>query len=269
MNDGKLLKKIFTFGDSSGAVTKNFVKDWQYNWVEHIHLTELTEEIFNTSDDHEFFSLYVIDINTSSLDLFESIASFLKYRNNFEVIAISEKSLSLTQIGILSRINDICEYSKIKLVGHESLPCILECYAHVLCGWSYTCIDFNDTHEWLHAGTTFLSAGSYIDLAVKNELPYMLYLQLAELKAKYENLDLEVAALNVVFLGAYISQDLFVASLAMVSGNFGLDLNLTVHSNIQEANQNGKVGFKIFASLTKKSISTQLSETDAPAFLRE
>ena len=111
-----------------------------------------------------------------------------------------------------------------------------------------------------------MSAGSYIDASVKNELPYMLYLQLTELKDRSEKLDLEIAAINVVFIGESLSLDLFTASLAMISGNFDPNSNLSVHSNIHDAHQNGKVGFRIFASLRKK-MSIPIDQNGLPAFL--
>ncbi|KKO45778.1 hypothetical protein WG68_08665 [Arsukibacterium ikkense] len=253
MNDGSLLKKIFTIGNSSSLVVETFEKNWEFGWVEHIRLSDQPSYLFNSISQNEFFSLFVTDSDMASLSLIKSVIGRLKSTNGFEVIALAETPLTSEQLGILTEIDKNLVDSNVKVVCQDSLSSILECYAHLLCGFSYTCLDFNDIHEWLHAGTTFLSAAVNIDEAVKNELPYMLYLQLTELQAQYKKLELEVAAINVVFLGEYISQDLFSASLAMISGSFSRDLNLSVHSNIHDSHQNGKVGFRMFASLKKKT----------------
>lgn len=267
MNDGKCLKKIFTNGNASSLIVEAFTKNWEDGWVEHIRLPEQPNYLINSTSQDEFFSLFVIDLDIASLSLIKSVVGQLKSTNSFEVIALAENPLTSEQREILTEIDKNLVSSNVKVVCQDSLSSILECYAHLLCGFSYTGLDFNDMHEWLHAGTTFLSAGTYIDQAIQNELPYMFYLQIAELKARYKSLDLEVAAINVVFLGAYISQDLFAASATMISGNFDSDLNLSVHSNIHDAHQNGKVGFRIFASLKKKT-SIPTDQSELPAFLR-
>ncbi|MCB5226358.1 hypothetical protein JAO78_005980 [Alishewanella sp. 16-MA] len=262
MNDGKFLKNIFTIGDSSASNAEVFVRNWGVGWVEHNRLSDQLSSL-NLDD---IFSLLVVDSDVSSLSLTKSVSGQFKNPDGFEVIILAETPLKSEQLEIIAEIDKGLSNSNVKVVCQDSLSNILECYAHILCGFSYTSLDFNDIHEWLHAGTTFLSAGVYIDEAVKNELPYMLYLQLTDLQAQYKKLELKVAAINVVFLGEYISQDLFSASLAMISGSFSHDLNLTVHSNIHDTHQNGKVGFKIFASLKKKE-SVTIDKNEIPVFL--
>lgn len=267
MNDGRSLKKIFTNGNSSSLVVEAFSKNWEYGWVEHIRLPEQPSYLFNSTSQDVFFSLFVIDSDMASLSLIKSVIGQLKSTNGFEVIALAETALTSEQHEILTEIDKSLQNSNVKLVCQESISSILECYAHFLCGFSYTCLEFNDIHEWLHTGTTFMSAGSYIEATVKNELPYILYLQLTELKERSEKLDLEIAAINVVFLGEFISLDLFSASLTMIYGSFSSDINSSVHSNIHDSHQNGKVGLRIFASLRKKT-SITIVQNELPAFLR-
>ncbi|KKO45273.1 hypothetical protein WG68_11140 [Arsukibacterium ikkense] len=266
MNDGRCLKKIFTVGNSCSSVVECFSIDWKFGWIEHIRLSDTPNDFFTLENQSDFFSIFVIDAEIRSLNLFKSVIEKFGKNVASEVVVLCEMSLTYEQQEIINEVNENTTSSVIIAANRESLDSIIECYAHLLCGESYCCVDFDDMHEWLHAGTTFMSAGSYIDAIVKNELPYMLYLQLTELKERSEKSDLEVAAINVVFLGEYISQDLFSASLAMISGSFSRDLNLSVHSNIHDSHQNGKVGFRIFASLKKKT-PLSFDHNEIPPFL--
>lgn len=267
MNHGNFLKKIFTIGDLSASASEAFVENWKYGWIEHIKLPVYPS---NFKNQDEFFSLFVIDSDVASLSLIQSHMAQLKNSDDCELIVLAETPLTSEQLESLSKIDKSLKNSNVKVVSQSSLNSVLECYAHLLCGFSISCLDFRDMHEWLHAGTTFISAGTYIDEAVNKELPYRLYIQLADIKKKYEKLELEIAAINVVFLGDYICQDLFSASMVIIRGIFDRDLNLSAHSNIHDSHQDGKVGLRIFASL-KKSENTKslLSEYyELPAFLK-
>jgi len=265
MNNGNVLKKIFTIGDLSASASEAFVRNWKYGWVEHF---KLPNYLSNFKDQDGFFSLFLIDSDMASLSLFQTYIAQLKNTDDYEVIAIAEKRLTSEQLQVISVIDESLRNSHVKIVCQSSLSSVLECYAHLLCGFSISCLDFNDLHEWLHAGTKFVSVGAVLNDAVKNELPYMLYLNLTELKAQYEKSELEIAAVNVVFLGAYISQDLLSASLTMLSGFFHRDLPLSFHSNIHDLHQIGKMGFRIFASLKMKAFVPNC-KNEITAFLRE
>lgn len=267
MNDGNVLKKIFTIGDLSASASEAFVKNWKYGWIEHINLPNC---LSNFKNQDEFFSLFVIDSDMASLSLIQSYIAQLKNASDCEVIALAETPLTSEQLQAISEIDENLIDSHVKVICQRSLSSVLECYAHLLCGFSISCLDFNDMREWFQAGTKFISAGTEIDKAVKNELPYMLYLQLTDIKAQCENLELKIAALNVVFLGDSICPDLFSASIAMIRGCLDGDLNFSVHSNIHDSHQDGKAGLRIFVSL-KNSENTKLlltEKNERPAFLK-
>lgn len=272
MNNGNVLKKIFTIGRSSSFVAESFVTNWKFGLVEHIRLSKQPSYLFkyksqNGSQD-EFLSIFVIDSDIESLFLSKSIISQLHNAVNCVIFVLTETALTSKQLEILVEIDKFGLNSRAKIVSNDSLCNILECYGHIQCGFSYTCLDFDDIDGWLHSGTHFLSTGILIDKAIQNELPYMFYLQIIELKERYEILDLEVTGINVVFLGACISIELFDASLTMITGRFGLDLESSAHSNIHHSDKNEEVGFRIFASLKKKAPQSQVGVNDIPAFLR-
>ncbi len=141
-------------------------------------------------------SIHALALDVASLSLIQSHIAQLKNTDDCEVIALAETPLTSEQLEALSKIDKNLINSNVKVVSQSSLSSVLECYAHLLCGFSIACLDFNDMREWLHAGTKFISAGTDIDKAVKNELPYMLYFQLTDIKSQCEKLELKIAAIR-------------------------------------------------------------------------
>lgn len=268
MNNGKFLKKIFTIGDASVRAAEAFFKNWEYGWIEHIMLADLQSYSRSSVESHNFFSIFVVDSDIVSLNKMKILIKKLLNRNDFQIIVLTEKTMGFEQLAAMKAIDDMLGKSKLKVADYASIDSILECYAHLLCGSSYCCLDFNDISVWLYAGTTFCSKGIQIDEAVQNELPYRIFTQLSELKAACERQGHKIAALNLVFLGKNMTQALFEASLCMVSGFYQFPLELSVHSNIDESTQNRGIGARLFASLNTKP-HAGIAVKDIPEFLKK
>lgn len=210
MNNGNYLKKFFTAGCSSSKIVENFIKTWRHGSVEHIPLAANQPEESSIELNGEFISLFVTDSDLASLNLLKSNIERLKTPQGIEIIILAETQL--------------CQYESIActeyfpgstplVVLRDSLDCILECYAHYLCGFSFTCLDYYPICNWLHAGSTHISAGC--NNVPPNELPYRLYLEIKKLEENAHEQRLHLVSINGVFLGTVWPYELLEASACM------------------------------------------------------
>lgn len=122
MNNGNVLKKIFTLGDLSASASEAFVRNWKYGYVEHF---KLPNYVSNSENQEEFFSLFVIDSDVASLSLFQSHIAQLKNTDDCEVIVLAETPFTSEQLQALSKIDENLKNSHVKVVCQSSLSTVL------------------------------------------------------------------------------------------------------------------------------------------------
>jgi len=263
MNDGSYPKKIFTVGSISREIVENFFREWRFGWVEHISLDLKPTHIPAFDLEGEFISLYISDSDLTSLDLLKAHIALLKNPQNIEIIILAETEHFQEQAIAWADINVRHKGLTPQVIIRESANSILECYAHFLCGFSFSCVDYQSIRHWLHAGSTYVSAGC--ETVPPKELPYTLYLEIKKLEKDADVKRMELAAINVVFLGAVWSFELLEAMTLMLHACISESTTVTVHSNFQTSGQSD-IGFKLFAAMKRKSDKDP--DDNLPVFLR-
>lgn len=263
MNDGSYPKKFFTVGSISRKLVENFVRKWGLGWVERIPL-ELNQTPTSGFDlEGEFISLYISDSDLPSLNLLKAHIELLKNPQDIEIIILAETEHFQEQAIAWADINVRHKGLTPQVIIRESANSILECYAHFLCGFSFSCVDYQSIRHWLHAGSTYVSAGC--ESVPPKELPYTLYLEIKKLEKDADAKQLELAAINVVFLGDVWSFELLEAMTLMLHACMSESTAVTVHSNFQTDGQSD-IGFKLFAAMKRKS--EKAPDNDLPVFLK-
>lgn len=266
MNNGKYLKKFFTVGSISREVVENFVKKWKFGWVEHVPLDLMQTHISAFDFEGEFISLFIIDSDLPSLNLLNAHIAHLKNPQDIEVILLAEtqqfqeKSINWADIDG----HDIALTPQVIL--KESANCILECYAHFLCGPSFVCLDYQSIRNWLHAGVTYISAGC--ETVPSKELPYTLYLEIKKQEKDADAKRMRLAAMNVVFLGSVWTFELIEATTLMLYACVNEGTVVGLHSNFHPKGLGDIAGFKLFAVLERLVDKVTDDVDDLPMFLK-
>ncbi|HAT40279.1 MAG TPA: hypothetical protein DCS87_00940 [Rheinheimera sp.] len=266
MNNGRYLKKFFTFGRNSRELVEHFVKDWKFGFVAHTPLDLKQTQISTFDLEGEFISLFISDSDISSLNLLNAHISRLKNLQEIEVIILADtqqfQEESINWADIYG--HDISLTPQVIL--KESGNTILECYAHFLCGASFTCLDYQSLRHWLHAGKTYISASC--EAVSSKELPYTLYLEFKKLEKEVDSKQMKLAAINAVFLGDVWTIELIEATTLMLQACLSEDTAVGLHSNFHSEGLSDLAGFKLFAVLESEVDKVTDDVDDLPLFLK-